>query len=138
MPINAYFRPNIMTNEEVEFTWLDAHQALSFNDLLILSGLSQTELITLVEQGALVVLSVNETQLNELKPNIDQNNINNITADMDRNTWLFNSQSLVSMRTLCRLKADFELEDNALSLIMIYLERIRLLEAQLQQLGSQK
>lgn len=138
MPINAYFRPNIMTNEEVEFTWLDAHQALSFNDLLILSGLSQSELITLVEQGALVVLSVNETQLNELKPNIDQNNINNITADMDRNTWLFNSQSLVSMRTLCRLKADFELEDNALSLIMIYLERIRLLEAQLQQLGSQK
>ena len=127
-----------MTNEEVEFTWLDAHQALSFNDLLILSGLSQSELITLVEQGALVVLSVNETQLNELKPNIDQNNINNITADMDRNTWLFNSQSLVSMRTLCRLKADFELEDNALSLIMIYLERIRLLEAQLQQLGSQK
>lgn len=138
MPINAYFRPNIMTNEEVEFTWLDAHQALSFNDLLILSGLSQSELITLVEQGALVVLSVNETQLNELKPNIDQNNINNITADSDINTWLFNSQSLVSMRTLCRLKADFELEDNALSLIMIYLERIRLLEAQLQQLGSQK
>lgn len=127
-----------MTNEEVEFTWLDAHQALSFNDLLILSGLSQSELITLVEQGALVVLSVNETQLNELKPNIDQNNINNITADSDINTWLFNSQSLVSMRTLCRLKADFELEDNALSLIMIYLERIRLLEAQLQQLGSQK
>lgn len=138
MPINAYFRPNIMTNEEVEFTWLDAHQALSFNDLLILSGLSQSELITLVEQGALVVLSVNETQLNELKPNIDQNNINNITADSDINTWLFNSQSLVSMRTLCRLKADFELEDNALSLIMIYLERIRLLETQLQQLGSQK
>lgn len=138
MPINAYFRPNIMTNEEVEFTWLDAHQALSFNDLLILSGLSLSELITLVEQGALVVLSVNETQLNELKPNIDQNNINNITADSDINTWLFNSQSLVSMRTLCRLKADFELEDNALSLIMIYLERIRLLEAQLQQLGSQK
>ena len=138
MPINAYFRPNIMTNEEVEFTWLDAHQALSFKDLLILSGLSQSELITLVEQGALVVLSVNETQLNELKPNIDQNNINNITADSDINTWLFNSQSLVSMRTLCRLKADFELEDNALSLIMIYLERIRLLEAQLQQLGSQK
>ena len=127
-----------MTNEEVEFTWLDAHQALSFNDLLILSGLSLSELITLVEQGALVVLSVNETQLNELKPNIDQNNINNITADSDINTWLFNSQSLVSMRTLCRLKADFELEDNALSLIMIYLERIRLLEAQLQQLGSQK
>ena len=125
-----------MTNEEVEFTWLDAHQALSFNDLLILSGLSQSELITLVEQGALVVLSVNETQLSELEPNIDQNNINNITADMDRNTWLFNSQSLVSMRTLCRLKADFELEDNALSLIMIYLERIRLLEAKLQQLES--
>lgn len=138
MPINAYFRPNIMTNEEVEFTWLDAHQALSFNDLLILSGLSQSELITLVEQGALVVLSVNETQLSELEPNIDQNNINNITADSDINTWLFNSQSLVSMRTLCRLKADFELEDNGLSLIMIYLERIRLLEAQLQQLGSQK
>ena len=117
-----------MTNEEVNITWLDEHQTLSFNDLLALSGLSQNELITLVEQGALLISSVNHAH----------NDFNNLTVDQNINTWFFSSQSLVSIRTLCRLKADFELEENALSLILVYLERIRLLEAQLQQLSLQK
>ena len=117
-----------MTNEEINITWLDGHQTLSFNDLLALSGLSQRELITLVEQGALLISSGNNAH----------NDFNNLIADQNINTWTFKSQSLVSIRTLCRLKADFELEKNALSLILVYLERIRHLEAQLQQHSSQK
>ncbi len=117
-----------MTNEDLDITWLDGHQTLSFNDLLALSGLSQRELITLVEQGALLISSINTVQNDPI----------NLIVDQDTNTWIFGSQSLMSIRTLCRLKADFELEDNALSLILVYLERIRLLEAQLQQLSLQK
>jgi hypothetical protein len=44
----------------------------------------------------------------------------------------------VSIRTLSRLKHDFELDNNSLGLIMVFLERINALEAQLQRLDSQK
>lgn len=132
-----------MTSEETDITWLDEHQTLSFNDLLALSGLSQSALITLVEHGALLVWSVKDAQLNRFNLSVDDD-LSSEIADQDigtcqdTKTWLFSSQCLVSIRTLCRLKADFELEDNALSLIMVYLERIRLLEAQLQQLEPRK
>jgi chaperone modulatory protein CbpM len=50
-------------------------------------------------------------------------------------SWQFSSHCIVSIRTLSKLKQDFELEPNAFSLILIFLERIRKLEERLQRLN---
>ena len=109
-----------MITEETELTWLDNHHTFSFDELIALSGLSQATLQLLVDNGALLPSHVNKVAIS--KPPI--------------NTLQFSSHSLICIRTLSRLKRDFELEENSLSLILLYLERIRTLEAQLQQLDN--
>lgn len=106
--------------ETADLIELNEQHALSFDELIKLSGLSQATLQLLVENGALRPSHLHHA--NTSKTNIS--------------TWHFSSHSLISIRTLSRLKHDFELENNSLSLIMHYLERIRMLEAQLQQLDN--
>lgn len=108
-----------MTLEQTDLMWLDEHHIVSLNELIALSGLSQAELQLLVECGALV-------------PN--NASAENLTSD----AWQFNSHCLVSIRTLSRLKHDFELEPNALGLTFVFLERIRTLEFQLHHLEASK
>ena len=112
-----------MTIENTNTIWADSivlneHHTLSFDELIALSGLSQSELQQLVENGVLTPEHLIETSLDNI----------NIS------TWHFSSHHLASIRTLFRLKRDFELEENSLSLILLFLERIRTLEAQLQHL----
>ena len=114
-----------MTIENTNIIWADSivlneHHTLSFEELIALSGLSQAELHQLVENGALTPEHLIETPLN----------------NTNINTWHFSSHHLVCIRQLSRLKRDFELESNSLSLILVFLERIRKLEAQLQHLDS--
>lgn len=90
-----------------ELIWLDEQHDVSLDELIELSGLTQQELRHLVESGALIP---------------------NKLADDD---WRFNSHCVVSVRTLSRLKQDFELEPNAIALTLVFLERIRKLELQL-------
>jgi chaperone modulatory protein CbpM len=104
-----------MALENSELTWLDEHHEVSFDDLAELSGLSVQEILQLVESGALI----------PSKPDI---------ASVAR---VFSSHSVTSIRKLSRLKRDFELEPNSLALILVYLERIQLLELQLQLLDHQ-
>ena len=114
-----------MKTEDIELAWpdlvlLNEHHTLSLDELIKLSGLSQATLQLLVENGALMPSHLPNT----------------IANDSSINTWHFSSHSLISIRTLSRLKRDFELENNSLSLILLYLERIRTLEAQLQHLDN--
>lgn len=114
-----------MTIENTNTIWpdlvvLNEHHLLSFEELIALSGLSQSELHQLVENGALTPEHLIETS---------HNNTN-------INTWHFSSHHLVSIRQLSRLKHDFELESNSLSLILLFLERIRKLEKQLHHLDN--
>lgn len=110
-----------MTLEETaDLIQLNEHHTLSFDELIKLSGLSQTTLQLLVENGALMPSHLNKATGS--KPNL--------------NTLYFSSHHLITIRTLSRLQHDFELENNSLSLIMLYLERIRTLEAQLQHLDN--
>ncbi|MEO6118863.1 MAG: chaperone modulator CbpM [Methylotenera sp.] len=109
----------MMTLNQTELIWLDEHHEVTLQELIALSGLSQAELVLLVENGALV-----------------PNNAN--TSDLRLDAWQFSSQCLVSIRTLSRLKHDFELEPNALSLTLVFLERIRTLEFQLHHLEHTK
>ncbi|MDP1660212.1 MAG: chaperone modulator CbpM [Methylotenera sp.] len=97
-----------------ELIWLDDQHEVSLDELIELSGLTQQELRHLVESGALIP---------------------NNPADDD---WQFNSHCVVSVRTLSRLKQDFELEPNAFALTLVFLERIRTLELQLQELNPEK
>ena len=96
-----------MKTEPTELIWLDEQHEVSLDELVELSGLSLQELQLLVESGALVP--------------------NNLTS----NTWQFSSHCIVSIRKLSRLKQDFELEQNALGLMLVFLERIRVLEFKL-------
>ena len=108
-----------MNIEHTELMWLDEQHEVSLDELVELSGLSLQELQLLVESGALV-------------PNLVPNSLvtNNLTSD----TWHFSSHCIVSIRTLSRLKQDFELEQNALGLMLVFLERIRTLEFKLREL----
>ena len=99
---------------------LNQHHTLSFDELIKLSGLSQATLQLLVDNGALVPSHLNNAKVN----------------DTNISTWHFSSHHLVTVRKLSRLQHDFELENNSLSLIMLYLERIQLLETQLKYLDN--
>jgi len=101
-----------MQIDQTELIWLDEHHEVSLDELIELSGLSQEELHHLVEIGALT----------PNKPVEDKVKTNDLR---------FSSQCIVSIRTLSRLKHDFELEQNALGLMLVFLERIRNLELQL-------
>ena len=109
-----------MINEDTALTWpdlimLNEQHSLSLDELIKLSGLSKATLQLLVENGVLT-----------------PNHLDKAAADKPPiNTLYFSSHSLISIRTLSRLKRDFELEENSLSLILLFLERIRTLEAQL-------
>ena len=101
-----------MNIEFSEILWLDNQHEVSLDELIALSGLSLQEIQHLVASGA-------------LKPN-----------NPAENHWHFNSHCIVSIRTLCKLKQDFELEPNAFALTLLFLERIRTLELQLQKLNQ--
>ena len=109
-----------MITEETELTWLDSHHTFSFDELIALTGLSQATLQLLVENGALTPSHLNQVTGSKLNVN----------------TWHFSSHHLLTVRKLSRLQHDFELENNSLSLILLFLERIRTLEAQLQHLEN--
>lgn len=108
-----------MNIEHSELIWLDEDHEVTLHELVELSGFTQEELHQLVESGALTP--------------------SNPTADSpSAEHWLFSSHCIVSIRTLFRLKHDFELEPNAFALTLVFLERIRTLELQLRDLGQAK
>ena len=109
-----------MKNDDAELLWLDEQHEVTASELLELSGLSAEELEWLVETGA-------------LKP------IRRVPAAVTQqsNAWCFSGQCLIAVRMVSRLKGDFDLAPDALSLTLVLLERIRMLEQQLQQKNSQ-
>jgi chaperone modulatory protein CbpM len=103
-----------MTIEHSELIWLDEQHEVTLDELAELSGLSLQELKMLVESGALT------------------------PSNLAASTWRFSGHSIVSIRKLSRLKQDFELEQNALGIMLIFLERIRKLEYKLSNLNHTK
>lgn len=103
-----------MSMELTEVVWLDEQHEVSFTELAQLSGLSQAELSELVEYGVLM-------------PNHPQ-----VTP------WTFGAHSVVEVRAVCRLRNDFDLDSHSLALALLFLNRIRELEAQLRNLRAQQ
>lgn len=102
-----------MQPEQIDAVWLDAHHEYSIAELERCSGLSQAELRELVDYGALA-------------PNNPQG------AE-----WTFSGDIVVTVQAAGRLRADLELDLQAVALALTLTKRIRELEAQLGDLRAQ-
>lgn len=87
--------------------WPDELRRVALAELLELSGLSEAEVVELVEFGALAPAGASEGE------------------------WVFGVQAIRVARTAHRLAEDFALEPHAVSLLLAYLERIDSLEREL-------
>ena len=101
-----------MRIELTEMTLLDEHTVCTFTELAEQSGLAETELIELIECGAI--------------PPLDSS-----TTD-----HAFAGGAVILARTALRLRDDFELEPRGIALALTLLERIRGLETALRELRA--
>ena len=101
-----------MKAELTEALWLSERREFSLAEFAELSGLSEAELRELADFGA----------LEPVNPQAEQ--------------WTFSAERVIAARTACRLRHDFDLDLHGLALILIYLDRIRDLEAQLHDLRA--
>ena len=106
-----------MKIEIAEALTLNEHAEVTLEELVALSGLPSGLLIELVKYGALAPV---EPQ-SEARP-----------AQLR-----FTSDCVVAVRTASRLRDDFDLDANALSVALMLIERIHELEARLQELQCQ-
>ena len=102
-----------MKVELTEVLWLDEQEQLSLTELAGLSGLSEAELHELVDFGAIIPVDPGVEPLG------------------------FHADCIVTARTACRLRTDFELDAQGLALALTLLNRIHDLEAQLRDLSAQ-
>ncbi len=110
-----------MKIEITEAQWLNQTGEVTLEELVELSGLPSEMLIELVEHGA-------------LEP------VESRSAAGSRSTaesWHFSAECVVAVRAASRLREDFELDVNAMSVALMLVERIHGLEAQLQELQCQ-
>ena len=108
-----------MRVELTDAQWLSEHAEVSVEELAELSGLSPELLRELVEYGALV-------PINAQAP-----------TNVQSAQWSFTADCVVAVRTVSRLREDFDLDANALSVALMLIERIHGLEAQLRDLQTQ-
>ena len=102
-----------MQTEQTEAVWLDARHEFSIEELERCSGLSEAELRELVEYGALVPVNPQGAE------------------------WTFSGEIAVTVQAAGRLRADLELDAQALALALTLINRIRELEAQIGALRAQ-
>lgn len=119
---------------KVEFTeaqWLHEQAEISIQELAELSGLSPELLRELVEYGALVPINT-QVPINAQVPTNAQP-----STDAQPARWSFTADCVVAVRAAGRLREDFDLDANALSVALALIERIHRLEAQLRELRTQ-
>ena len=92
--------------------WLHERHELALEELCELSGLSETELRELVDYGVLAPI------------------------DPDAQHWAFGANRLVVARSARRLRRDFDLDTDAVALVVALLERVRDLEEELRDLRA--
>lgn len=92
----------------------DEPATLELAELADLAGLTEAELLELVDYGALV------------------------PAGGAAGRWVFGLRSVTVARSARRLREDFELEAHGIALLLACFERIRELEAQLRDLAARQ
>lgn len=101
-----------MKLELTETVWLDERGSITLIELAQCSGLSESDLVELVELGALEPL------------------------DPEANEWNFGTRCIVAARAASRLRKDFELDTHGLALVLSLLDRVEELESALQRLNA--
>ena len=96
-----------MSSDICDALWLDEPRRVPLSELAAASGLSEAEVVELVEYGALAPRAAAGEQ------------------------WVFGAGAIFVARTARRLGEEFALEPHAVALLLAYLDRIRELEAQL-------
>jgi chaperone modulatory protein CbpM len=96
-----------VTSDFCDALWPEEQRSLALRELAELSGLSETEVVELVEYGALAPAGTTVEQ------------------------WVFSVGAIGVARTARRLGDEFALEPHAVALLLAYLDRIHELEAQL-------
>ena len=110
----------IEISEASEGLWLDEHHEFSVTELVAFSGLSLAELQHLVDCEALLPVTAVEP-----------------AADLGASHARFSADCLALARTASRLRNDFDLDANGLTLTWRLIHRIRELEAELLHLRVQ-
>jgi len=114
-----------MKVELSEAQWLHEQAEISAEQLAELTGLSPELLRELVDFGALVPVNADAP--------VDAESTDVQVSEQ----WSFAADCVVAVRTARRLRDDFDLDPNALSVALMLIERIQGLEAQLRELHSQ-
>lgn len=96
----------------IELTWLDSRETVSLAQLSRVCGISTDDLSELVGYGALV----------PLEPNAPDS--------------LFSAGCVMQLRTVCKLRLDFDLDVFTVAILMGYLDRIDDLQRQVQALQA--
>lgn len=103
-----------MQIEQTEGLWLHERYEFTLLELSELSGLPEAELREMVDLGV-------------LEP-----------ADPNAAEWTFGADRLVTVRTACRLRKDFDLEPNGVALVITLLDRVHSLEAEVRELRAKQ
>jgi chaperone modulatory protein CbpM len=96
-----------------EVLWLDEHRVVSLAELVEVSGLTELELLELVQVGAIPVREAQGT------------------------AYTFSARVVTVARTACRLRDDFDLDTRGLGVALRLLERVSDLEREIAQLRAQ-
>jgi chaperone modulatory protein CbpM len=99
-----------VTNDFCDALWLDPHRRVPLRELADVSGLSEADVVELVEYGALA------------------------PADATAGQLVFGVSAIFAARTAHRLGEEFALEPHAIALLLAYVDRIRELEDELRAL----
>ena len=113
MPANRLIDATLQDNRAKLSAWelgVTSTMPLSVERLAQMSGLSEDEVCTLVDYGALAPTNPDETQ------------------------WTFAQRCVMSVKTVGRLRQAFDLEPDALALTLSLIERIRELQDELRRL----
>ncbi len=101
-----------MNIETFDALRIDERGEISWTQLLAVSGLAESELRELVDDGALVPLAP------------------------EARTWSFHARAAVVARTAGRLRRELDLDVHALAVVMRFVSRIEELEAELRALRA--
>jgi hypothetical protein len=94
--------------------WLDAYETLDVSELARASGMDATALHELVAYGALAPLGSTQAE------------------------WRFSAACVMPLRAAGRLQRDFDLDLSAISVLLVYMDRIEVLEEHIRTLRSQR
>jgi chaperone modulatory protein CbpM len=102
-----------MENEQTEAVWLDDRLRFSLAELARCCGLSEPELLELVDYGVLTPCDTRDAE------------------------WTFSGDVALTLQAAGRLRDDLELDAQTLALTLTLINRISDLEAQLRSLRAQ-